>query len=368
MVLRSLGCRHSAVVRWCWRRFVIEVYRDSPCRNSAAIARSDGAFHAVRRFKFPEVNTLCRTSTTLFSCSETAPLTAIWALVTPTIRTPGLDPNETNQSAVRCTAFDRFRSITAHDACYSQTRIPGIMFTDMNLQLFGAAGRRTGSRHHVRFSQAMRHTPRRCLRRRVMQTSRPSRVPCDTRWPGVPASAIRGIASALARPGDLFFAIRTSWLRRHKTFRIPFDRRACSGGSRLEQSWRVSSRHAASLLLKDIWLYALSHYRLFDNFLADAHTARFAELQCHRNHVYFTDCSRLHPNDEHPPPDVLYGEQLMPRLQCRRSSPSGKDPAHHHVRLTWVCTIRAPPKATPPMAGSPPVKFDFDTTACACPP
>ncbi len=118
-------------------------------------------------------------------------------------------------------------------------------------------------------------------------------------------------------------------------------------------------------LLKDIWLYALSHYRLFDQFLADAHTGSLPNYSFIEPR-YFTDLFKSFiPNDEHPPHNVLYGEQLIAAVyNAVRSSPCWKKTL---LIITYDehggCYDHVPPpKATPPdglIAN--PLKFDFDT-------
>jgi phospholipase C len=100
------------------------------------------------------------------------------------------------------------------------------------------------------------------------------------------------------------------------SFKIPFD--APSLFRRLEDSrkdWRVYFHDMPqSILLRDVWLYAPSHYRFFSQFLADAHAGvlpaySFIEPQ------YFIDLFiNRFPNDEHPPHNVLYGEQLIAQV------------------------------------------------------
>jgi phospholipase C len=77
-----------------------------------------------------------------------------------------------------------------------------------------------------------------------------------------------------------------------------------------------------SLLLQDVWLNALSHYRFFSQFLADAHTGSLPQYSFIEPR-YFTDLSRnFSPNDQHPPHNVLYGEQLIAQVyNALRSSP-----------------------------------------------
>jgi phospholipase C len=92
------------------------------------------------------------------------------------------------------------------------------------------------------------------------------------------------------------------------------------------KSWRVYFHDVPqSILLKDVWIYAQSNYRLFSQFLADAHTGALPNYSFIEPR-YFTDLFNSQiPNDEHPPHNVLYGEQLIAQVyNAVRSSPCWK--------------------------------------------
>jgi phospholipase C len=153
----------------------------------------------------------------------------------------------------------------------------------------------------------------------------------------------------------------------NKTFKIPFD--APSLFRRLEDNandWRVYFHDMPqSILLKDIWVYAASHFRYFSQFLADAHAGvlpaySFIEPQ------YFADLfsSRI-PNDEHPPHNILYGEQLIAKVyNAVRSSRCWKNTL---LLITYDehggCYDHVvPPVATPPdLAINNSYNFSFNT-------
>lgn len=110
-------------------------------------------------------------------------------------------------------------------------------------------------------------------------------------------------------------------------FMLPFT--ATSLFRRLQDngnSWRVYFHDVPqSILLKDVWVYAQSNYRLFSQFLADAHTGALPHYSFIEPR-YFTDLFNSQiPNDEHPPHNVLYGEQLIAQVyNAVRSSPCWK--------------------------------------------
>jgi len=108
------------------------------------------------------------------------------------------------------------------------------------------------------------------------------------------------------------------------TFPIPFH--ASSIFRQLQdngRTWRVYFHDMPqSALIQDIWLYALFHFKRFEYFLADAHTGSLPNYSFIEPR-YFSDLflNRI-PNDEHPPHDVVYGEQLIAQVyNAIRSSP-----------------------------------------------
>lgn len=111
------------------------------------------------------------------------------------------------------------------------------------------------------------------------------------------------------------------------TFPIPFP--AESIFHRLENggiAWRVYYHDMPqSILLGDLWLYAAFHFRGFHQFLADASTGALPGYSFIEPR-YFTDLfiNKI-PNDEHPPHNVVYGEQLIAAVyNAVRASPCWK--------------------------------------------
>jgi phospholipase C len=137
------------------------------------------------------------------------------------------------------------------------------------------------------------------------------------------------------------------------TFPIPF--KAPSIFRQLQnngRTWRVYFNDMPqAALLGDIWLYALFHFKLFGQFLADAHTGNLPDYSFIEPR-YFSDLflNKI-PNDEHPPHDVVYGEQLIAQVyNAVRNSPCWK-------RTLLIITYDehggcydhiAPPEAVPP--------------------
>jgi phospholipase C len=134
-------------------------------------------------------------------------------------------------------------------------------------------------------------------------------------------------ASAPCQTWPNRFFVHTGTSRGHvdnNTFRIPFPaeslfHRLQKGG----RSWRVYFHDMPqSILLGDLWLYAVFHFRGLAQFLADAHTGNLPDYSFIEPR-YFSDLflNKI-PNDEHPPHNVLYGEQLIAQVyNAVRSSP-----------------------------------------------
>lgn len=207
---------------------------------------------------------------------------------------------------------------------------PGELFKDMNLQLFGKAGRTTTgvpdmsgfAESYATQSKDGRYHPS-----AVMHYFTPEQVPVISTLARSFGVCDQWFASAPCQtwPNRFFAHTGTSlgYVDNH-TFPVPFDAPSLFG--RLEargKSWRVYFHDVPqSLLLKDVWLHAVFHYRFFDQFLADAHTGALPNYSFIEPR-YFADLFKnLIPNDEHPPHDVIYGEQLIARVyNALRSSP-----------------------------------------------
>jgi len=136
-------------------------------------------------------------------------------------------------------------------------------------------------------------------------------------------------------------------------FPIPFP--APSIFRKLESNgatWRVYFHDVPqSLLLGDVWLSAALHYRYFDQFLVDA-AAGALPSYAFIEPRYFPDAIFWKiQNDEHPPHNIKFGEQLIARVyNAVRNSPCWKK-----ALLIITCDEHggcydhvSPPKAVPP--------------------
>jgi phospholipase C len=206
---------------------------------------------------------------------------------------------------------------------------PGELFTDMNLQLFGRAGRTAARPDMSGFAESYAtqskdgsHHPS-----AVMHYFTPEQVPVISKLARSFGVCDQWFASAPCQTWPNRFFAHTGTSLGHvdnSTFPVPFDAPSLFG--RLQEqgkSWRVYFHDVPqSIMLKDVWLHALLHYRLFDQFLADAHTGALPNYSFIEPR-YFADLFKnLIPNDAHPPHDVIYGEQLIARVyNALRSSP-----------------------------------------------
>jgi len=250
---------------------------------------------------------------------------------------------------------------------------PGEAFVDMNTQLFGQADRPAGVTPNMSgFAKNYGSLAGSSGWRdpgAVMHYYTPDQVPVLSTLARAFGVCDRWHASAPCQTWPNRFFAHTGTALGHvdnNTFHVPFT--APSLMRRLQdrgKSWRVYFHDMPqSILLQDVWLYALSHYRFFSQFLADAHAGALPQYAFIEPR-YFTDLStNFVPNDQHPPHNILYGEQLIAQVyNALRSSPCWS-------RTLFVITYDEhggcfdhvpPPAATPPdtaMANGYGFKFD----------
>jgi phospholipase C len=249
---------------------------------------------------------------------------------------------------------------------------PGELFTDMDEQLFGlppkpASPTMGGFAANYATQNASSEGP--FLPGNVMHYFSAAQVPvistlakafgvCD-QW--------HAPAPCQTWPNRFFAHTGTSlgYVDNH-TFPIPFD--APSIFRQLQdqgETWRVYFHDMPqSGLLRDVWLYTLFHCKFFSQFLADAHTGSLPSYSFIEPR-YFSDLflNRI-PNDEHPPHDIGYGEQLIAQVyNAVRSSPCWKSTM---LIITYDehggCFDHVPPPAAIPPDGvvNNPYGFRFD--------
>lgn len=269
----------------------------------------------------------------------------------------GLTLNESNMYAGTGFGVWNDATLTAMSACTPDPD-PGELFTDMNLQLFGDAGRSTAPPTMSGFAKSYATQSRDGTFHpsAVMHYFTPAQVPVISTLAKAFGVCDDWFASAPCQTWPNRFFTHTGTALGHvdnNTFPIPFDAPSLFG--RLEEqnrTWRVYFHDMPqSLLLKDIWVSAPLHYRPFEQLLADAHDGSLPNYSFIEPR-YFTDLFlNAMPNDEHPPHDIVYGEQLIATVyNALRSSPCWK-------QTVFIITYDEhggcydhvpPPMATPP--------------------
>jgi len=236
----------------------------------------------------------------------------------------GLTGQETNDYAGRPVPVWAAKSINPDIATIPDPD-PGELFTDMTKQLF-ADGAVTAPPAMSGFAANYMTLPKAdkpFLPNSVMHYFTPEQVPVISTLARSFAVCDQWYASAPCQTWPNRFFAHTGTAQgsvNNGNFPIPFPAPSIFGLlSAHNVSWRVYFHDVPqSLLLRDVWLRAPLHYRFFDQFLVDASSIEPR---------YFTDAFlRNIPNDEHPPHNVLFGEQLIARVYTAlRQSPSWKN-------------------------------------------
>jgi phospholipase C len=149
-------------------------------------------------------------------------------------------------------------------------------------------------------------------------------------------------------------------------FPVPFGAPSIFGRlSAAALPWRVYFHDVPqSIMLADVLLRAADHYKLFGQFLADAHAGALPAYSFIEPR-YFADLNHGIPNDQHPPHDVTAGEKLLADVyNAVRNSPCWMQSL---LIITYDehggCFDHMPPPLAVPPDGNrhPPDNFAFDT-------
>jgi len=255
------------------------------------------------------------------------------------------------------------------DVASTPTPDPGELFTDMTFQLFGGpAGKAPPSMGgFVGNYMAQPAADRPFDPRSVLHYFTPEQVPIISTLAKAFGVCDQWHASAPCQTWPNRFFVHTGTALgyvNNSQFPIPFP--APSIFHQLQtagRSWRVYFHDVPqSLLLRDIWLSAPLHYRFFDQFLVDANNGVLPNYSFIEPR-YFTDTIlREIPNDEHPPHNIMFGEQLIANVyNAVRNSPCWKK-----TLLIITCDEHGgcfdhapPPNAIPPDSHNQ-EGFDFD--------
>jgi len=252
---------------------------------------------------------------------------------------------------------------------------PGEAFVDMNEQLFGPGSARTAaaptmSGFAANYAKQPPSKDGPFAPRSAMHYFTPAQVPVISQLAKAFGVSDHWHASAPCQTWPNRFFAHTGTARGNvdnKTFHVPFT--AESIFHRLQKagkSWRVYFHDMPqSVLLGDLWLYALFHFRRFNQFLADAHTGNLPNYSFIEPR-YFSDLFLNNtPNDEHPPHNVVYGEQLIAQVyNAVRSSPCWKKTL---LIITYdehggcFDHVPPPPAVSPDGLADNPYQYHFDT-------
>lgn len=127
-------------------------------------------------------------------------------------------------------------------------------------------------------------------------------------------------------------------------------------------SWRIFFHDfPQTATLGALWLHPL-HFRLFDDFLADAASGNLPDYSFIEPRYFADILGNAMPNDEHPPHDVTYGEQLIAQVyNALRAGPAWKNTL---LIVTYDehggCYDHVPPGPAVSPGGEAPDGFTFD--------
>jgi phospholipase C len=246
----------------------------------------------------------------------------------------GLTGQESNDYAGRPVPVWTSATLDATAACIPDPD-PGELFTDMNVQLFGRNGTPNANpppmsgfaQNYASYSTANKpYSPS-----AVMHYFTHDQVPvistlakafgvCDQWYASAPCQTWPNRFFAHAGTCDGYVD--------NSKFHVPFARpsifRLLSDHDR---TWRVYFHDVPqSILLGDIWLTAPLHFRPFKQFIVDAEHGALPNYSFIEPRYFADILNTSIPNDEHPPHDVAYGEQLIAAVyNAVRSSPCWKN-------------------------------------------
>jgi phospholipase C len=197
---------------------------------------------------------------------------------------------------------------------------PGELFTDINAQLFGASGVLPGGpppmsgfvQNYIAQPQADRPFDPRA----VMHHFTPRQVPVISTLAKAFGVCDQWFAPAPCQTWPNRFFVHSGTCQGHvnnSNFSIPYKAPTIFGRLRDKgKSWRIYYHDVPqTATLSDIWLEALTHFRHFDDFIDDARNGALPNYSFIEPR-YFTDSVLgIVPNDQHPPHNVAYGEQLI---------------------------------------------------------
>jgi phospholipase C len=266
-------------------------------------------------------------------------------------------------------------AVSAESACIPN-RQTGELFADINMQLFGLEPRPDGRPSMSGFvDNFMRQPPERghpLDPKAVMHCFTPDQVPVFSQLATAFGVSDRWHASAPCEtwPNRYFAHAGTGGGYVNNEF-LPLPRPSLAPlptiFRRLEScgySWNIYFHDLPqAATLADLWLKIPTRFRLFeDDFAEDARTGRLRNYSFIEPRYYPSVWTKKVPNDQHPPHNILYGEQLIAAVyNAVRSAPTWR-------RTLLIvaydehggCFDHVPPPAAVPPGGPYPAGFEFD--------
>jgi phospholipase C len=301
-------------------------------------------------------------------------------------RFDGLDGTETNpwhrpDGTVEEVGVWNSTTLRPQSACLPQSD-PGELFADINMQLFGLGGMANGRPSMTGFvDNFMRQPPSPGLAdrpegaptdpRAVMHYFTPAQVPVISRLATAFAVSDRWHASGPCEtwPNRYFARAGTGGghvnnERAHFPHRRPrllptiFRRLGKCG-----YSWKIYFHdlpQAATLV--DLWLKIPTHFCLFETFEDDARAGKLPNYSFIEPRYFPSRWSKNVPNDQHPPHNILYGEQLIAAVyNAVRNAPTwGRTLLVVTYDEHGGCFDHVPPPAAVPPGGPYTDGFEFD--------
>ena len=246
---------------------------------------------------------------------------------------------------------------------------PGELFADINMQLFGGNGTPTAASPPMSgfIKNYMAQPSGNQDPMAVMHYFTEKQVPVISALAKAFGVSDQWYASAPCQTWPNRFFAHTGTCAGHVDndhFDVPFTRPTIF--HRLQdkgKSWRVYFHDLPQVAtLGELWLDAPFRFRFFDEFLEDAQNGSLPNYSFIEPR-YFTDSLLgLIPNDEHPPHNVAYGEQLIATVyNAVRNAPSWKKSL---LLITCDehggCYDHMPPPAAVPPDADRPDGFAFD--------
>jgi len=206
--------------------------------------------------------------------------------------------------------------VTPETACMPDPD-PGELFADINMQIFGLHGRPGDEPAMSGFVDnfARLNPPPRDVSE-IMHCFTPDHVPVLSRLAQAFGVSDRWFASAPCQtwPNRLFVHTGTAG-GRVDNWAIPVPFFLPSIFRTLEQhrrKWRVYFHDLPqTAALADLWIRLWRNFRLFEEFTDDARAGRLPAYSFIEPRYYTSWFSGDPPNDQHPPHNMVYGEQLI---------------------------------------------------------